>query len=240
MTTMISVDDVSLTFPLSRPGLTTLLSPMKKEKKQEKLKWALKRITLDVVQGEVLGVIGRNGSGKSSLVRVMAGIYSPAKGTVLSRGQLFLLANVRIGFTGNLTGRENAYLYGSILGHSTKKMNELMPEIIEFSDLADYIDQPLKTYSSGMTARLGFSVATAVQPDILLIDEVLSVGDLDFRERSKERILNMVENAGTVVIVSHSLDLLKKICNRIVFIDGGEAVAIGDPDEVIQTYRDSI
>jgi ABC-2 type transport system ATP-binding protein len=236
MTTMISVDDVSLSFPLSRPGLTTLLS----SRKQKKLKWALRGISLEVVQGEVLGVIGRNGSGKSSLVRVMSGIYSPAKGTVLSRGQLFLLANVRIGFTGNLTGRENAYLYGSILGHSTKKMNELMPEIIEFSDLADYIDQPLKTYSSGMTARLGFSVATAVQPDILLIDEVLSVGDLDFRERSKERILNMVENAGTVVIVSHSLDLLKKICNRIVFIDGGEAVAIGDPDEVIQTYRESI
>jgi len=236
MTAMISVDDVSLSFPLDRPGLTTLLS----RKKQKKLKWALKGISLEVVQGEVLGVIGRNGSGKSTLVRVMSGIYSPAKGTVLSRGQLFLLANVRIGFTGNLTGRENAYLYGSILGHSTKKMDELMPEIIEFSELADYIDQPLRTYSSGMSARLGFSVATAVQPDILLIDEVLSVGDLDFRERSKERILNMVENAGTVVMVSHSLDLLKKICNRIVFIDGGEAVAIGDPDEVIQIYRDSI
>lgn len=236
MTAMISVDDVSLSFPLDRPGLTTLLS----RKKQKKLKWALKGISLEVVQGEVLGVIGRNGSGKSTLVRVMSGIYSPAKGTVLSRGQLFLLANVRIGFTGNLTGRENAYLYGSILGHSKKKMDELMPEIIEFSELADYIDQPLRTYSSGMSARLGFSVATAVQPDILLIDEVLSVGDLDFRERSKERILNMVENAGTVVMVSHSLDLLKKICNRIVFIDGGEAVAIGDPDEVIQIYRDSI
>ena len=240
MTTMISVDDVSLSFPLARPGMTTLLSLMKKEKKQGKLKWALKGITLDVEQGEVLGVIGRNGSGKSSLVRVMSGIYSPAKGTVLSRGQLFLLANVRIGFTGNLTGRENAYLYGSILGHSKDKMNDLMPEIIEFSELEEYIDQPLRTYSSGMTARLGFSVATAVQPDILLIDEVLSVGDLDFRERSKERILNMVENAGTVVIVSHSLDLLKKICNRIVLIEDGEAVSIGDPDEVIQAYRDSI
>jgi ABC-type polysaccharide/polyol phosphate transport system ATPase subunit len=240
MTNMISVDDVSLSFPLSRPGLTTLLSLMKKEKKQRKLKWALKGITLDVAQGEVLGVIGRNGSGKSSLVRVMSGIYSPAKGTVHSRGQLFLLANVRIGFTGNLTGRENAYLYGSILGHSKKKMDELMPEIIEFSELADYIDRPLRTYSSGMTARLGFSVATAVQPDILLIDEVLAVGDLDFRERSKARILNMVENAGTVVIVSHSLDLLKNICNRIVFIDDGRAVAIGDPNEVIQTYRDSV
>ena len=236
MTTMISVDDVSLAFPLSRPGLATLLS----RKKQEKLKLALKGISLDVVQGEVLGVIGRNGSGKSSLVRVMSGIYYPTKGTVLSRGQLFLLANVRIGFTGNLTGRENAYLYGSILGHSKKKMDELIPEIIEFSELEDYIDQPLKTYSSGMTARLGFSVATAVQPDILLIDEVLSVGDLDFRERSKQRILNMVKNAGTVVMVSHSLDLLKKICDRIVFIDSGEAVAIGDPDEVIQIYRDSI
>ena len=236
MINVISVDDVSLAFPLSRPGVTTLLS----RKKQSKLKWALKGISLEVVQGEVLGVIGRNGSGKSTLVRVMSGIYSPAKGTILSRGQLFLLANVRIGFTGNLTGRENAYLYGSILGHSTKKMDELMPEIIEFSELGDYIDQPLRTYSSGMSARLGFSVATAVQPDILLIDEVLSVGDLDFRERSKERILNMVENAGTVVMVSHSLDLLKKICDRIVFIDGGEAVAIGDPDEVIQIYRDSI
>jgi ABC-type polysaccharide/polyol phosphate transport system ATPase subunit len=233
---MISVDDVSLAFPLSRPGLTTLLS----RKKQGKLKWALKGITLDVEQGEVLGVIGRNGSGKSSLVRVMSGIYSPESGSVLSRGQLFLLANVRIGFTGNLTGRENAYLYGSILGHSKDKMNDLMPEIIEFSELEEYIDQPLRTYSSGMTARLGFSVATAVQPDILLIDEVLSVGDLDFRERSKERILNMVENAGTVVIVSHSLGLLENICNRIVFIDDGEAVAIGNPDEVIQAYRDSI
>lgn len=236
MINVISVDDVSLAFPLSRPGVTTLLS----RKKQSKLKWALKGITLNVKKGEVLGVIGRNGSGKSSLVRLMSGIYSPESGSVLSSGKLFLLANVKIGFTGNLTGRENAYLYGSILGYSRKKMDEMMPEIIEFSELEEYIDQPLKTYSSGMTARLGFSVATAVQPDILLIDEVLSVGDLDFRERSKERILNMVENAGTVVIVSHSLGLLKNICNRIVFIDDGEAVAMGDPDEVIQIYRDSI
>ena len=236
MINVISVDDVSLAFPLSRPGVTTLLS----RKKQSKLKWALKGITLNVKKGEVLGVIGRNGSGKSSLVRLMSGIYSPESGSVLTSGKLFLLANVKIGFTGNLTGRENAYLYGSILGYSRKKMDEMMPEIIEFSELEEYIDQPLKTYSSGMTARLGFSVATAVQPDILLIDEVLSVGDLDFRERSKERILNMVENAGTVVIVSHSLGLLKNICNRIVFIDDGEAVAMGDPDEVIQIYRDSI
>ena len=236
MTTMISIDNISLAFPLSRPGLTSLLSGSK----QKKLKWALKGITLDVAQGDVLGVIGRNGSGKSSLVRVMSGIYSPEKGSVLSQGQLFLLANVRIGFTGNLTGRENAYLYGSILGHSKKKMDELMPEIIEFSELEEYIDQPLRTYSSGMTARLGFSVATAVQPDILLIDEVLAVGDLDFRERSKSRILKMVENAGTVVIVSHSLSLLKNICNRIVFIDDGRVVTIGEPDEVIQTYQDSV
>ena len=236
MTTMISIDNISLAFPLSRPSLASLLSGSK----QKKLKWALKGITLDVAQGDVLGVIGRNGSGKSSLVRVMSGIYSPEKGSVLSQGQLFLLANVRIGFTGNLTGRENAYLYGSILGHSKKKMDELMPEIIEFSELEEYIDQPLRTYSSGMTARLGFSVATAVQPDILLIDEVLAVGDLDFRERSKSRILKMVENAGTVVIVSHSLSLLKNICNRIVFIDDGRVVTIGEPDEVIQTYQDSV
>ena len=151
------------------------------------IRTVLENVSLEIKQGEVLGIIGRNGCGKSTLLRTISGIYQPSKGIVKSRGQLFLLAGIRIGFTGNLTGRENAYLYGSIVGHSKEKTDELMPSIIEFSELEEYIDMPLRTYSSGMTARLGFSVATAVQPEILLIDEVLAVGDQEFKERSKER-----------------------------------------------------
>ena len=184
-----------------------------------------------------MGIIGRNGCGKSTLLRTISGIYRPSEGTVKSRGQLFLLAGIRIGFTGNLTGRENAYLYGSILGHSKQKMDELMPSIIEFSELHEYIDMPLRTYSSGMTARLGFSVATAVQPEILLIDEVLAVGDQEFKERSKERILEMVDNAGTVVIVSHSFGLLKTICDRLILLENGLIKASGDPAHVIEVYH---
>ena len=184
-----------------------------------------------------MGIIGRNGCGKSTLLRTISGIYRPSEGIVKSRGQLFLLAGIRIGFTGNLTGRENAYLYGSILGHSKQKMDELMPSIIEFSELHEYIDMPLRTYSSGMTARLGFSVATAVQPEILLIDEVLAVGDQEFKERSKERILDMVDNAGTVVIVSHSFGLLKNICDRLILLENGLIKASGDPTHVIEVYH---
>jgi ABC-type polysaccharide/polyol phosphate transport system ATPase subunit len=200
----------------------------------------LNDISLQVKQGEVLGIIGRNGCGKSTLLRAISGIYRPSSGSVQSRGQLFLLAGIRIGFTGNLTGRENAYLYGSILGHSMARMDELMPSIIEFSELEEFIDMPLRTYSSGMTARLGFSVATAVQPEILLIDEVLAVGDQEFKERSKERILEMVDNAGTVVIVSHSFGLLKNICDRLVLLENGVIKASGDPAYVIDVYHGKV
>ena len=197
----------------------------------------MKGISLDIKQGEVVGIIGRNGCGKSTLLRAISGIYRPSNGLVRSSGQIFLLAGIRIGFTGNLTGRENAYLYGSILGHSKQKMDQLMPSIIEFSELEEFIDMPLRTYSSGMTARLGFSVATAVQPEILLIDEVLAVGDQEFKERSKERILEMVGNAGTVVIVSHSFGLMKNICDRLILLEDGVVKASGDPAYVIDVYH---
>ncbi len=241
MTLVIDVDGVSVTFPLSRPGLHTVKRKLKNmvssEKKEAPERTVLNDISLKINQGEVLGIIGRNGCGKSTLLRTISGIYRPTEGIVKSRGQLFLLAGIRIGFTGNLTGRENAYLYGSILGHSKAKMDELMPSIIEFSELQEYIDMPLRTYSSGMTARLGFSVATAVQPEILLIDEVLAVGDQEFKERSKERILEMVDNAGTVVIVSHSFGLLKNICDRLVLLENGVIKASGDPAYVIDVYH---
>ena len=241
MTLVIDVDGVSVTFPLSRPGLQTIKRKFRNlvstKKQVAPQRTVLDDISLQIKQGEVLGIIGRNGCGKSTLLRTISGIYRPSEGTVKSRGQLFLLAGIRIGFTGNLTGRENAYLYGSILGHSRQKMDELMPSIIEFSELHEYIDMPLRTYSSGMTARLGFSVATAVQPEILLIDEVLAVGDQEFKERSKERILEMVDNAGTVVIVSHSFGLLKTICDRLILLENGSIKASGDPAHVIEVYH---
>ena len=241
MTFVIDVDGVSVTFPLSRPGRQTIKRKFRNlvssEKQGAPKRTVLNDISLQIKQGEVLGIIGRNGCGKSTLLRTISGIYRPSEGIVKSQGQLFLLAGIRIGFTGNLTGRENAYLYGSILGHSKQKMDELMPSIIEFSELHEYIDMPLRTYSSGMTARLGFSVATAVQPEILLIDEVLAVGDQEFKERSKERILEMVDNAGTVVIVSHSFGLLKTICDRLILLENGSIKASGDPAHVIEVYH---
>jgi len=241
MSLVIDVDGVSVTFPLSRPGLHSIKRKCSnmflKEKVKAPERAVLKDISLEIKKGEVLGIIGRNGCGKSTLLRTISGIYRPSSGVVKSRGQLFLLAGIRIGFTGNLTGRENAYLYGSILGHSKQKMDDLMPSIIEFSELHEYIDMPLRTYSSGMTARLGFSVATAVQPEVLLIDEVLAVGDQEFKERSKERILEMVDNAGTVVIVSHSFGLLKNICDRLVLLEDGVVKAMGEPEYVIDVYH---
>lgn len=199
---------------------------------------ALKEVSIKVKKGEVLGIIGKNGSGKSTLLRVMSGIYQPDQGKALASGPVNLLSNVRIGFNGNLSGRENAYLYGSILGHSRQTMDSLMQSIIEFAELETFIDQPLRTYSSGMQARLGLSVASAVQPEILLIDEVLAVGDEGFKERSRERIKSMVDDAATVVIVSHNLNYQKQVCDRMLLMEGGEVISEGSPDEVIAVYRE--
>lgn len=199
---------------------------------------ALKNVNIKVKKGEILGIIGKNGSGKSTLLRVMSGIYQPDDGKAMASGPVNLLSNVRIGFNGNLSGRENAYLYGSILGHSRQTMDSLMQSIIEFAELEAFIDQPLRTYSSGMQARLGLSVASAVQPEILLIDEVLAVGDEGFKERSRERIRSMVQDAATVVIVSHNLNYQRQVCDRMLLMEDGEVVTEGSPDEVIAAYRE--
>jgi ABC-type polysaccharide/polyol phosphate transport system ATPase subunit len=150
-----------------------------------------------------------------------------------------LLSGLGTGFSRHLTGKENAILYGSILGHSIQTMEDLMAEIIDFSELGEFIDQPLRTYSAGMKARLGLAVASAIQPDILLVDEVLGVGDPNFREKSMEKILRMVEDAGTVVIVSHSFALMKKICSRMVLIHKGKILSEGEPESVISAYYEA-
>jgi len=201
---------------------------------------ALQKINLSISKGEVVGIIGRNGSGKSTLLRIMSGIYQPDNGVAMSSATVNLLSNVKVGFNGNLSGRENVYLYGSILGHSRENMTNMMDSIVSFAELEDFIDQPLKTYSSGMQARLGLSVASAVKPEILLIDEVLAVGDASFKERSRHRIKEMVEDASTVVIVSHNLNYLKKVCHRLVLMEKGKIVHCGTPEETIKMYNELI
>ena len=237
----IVLENIELSFPRHRVGLKSVFRwvqrRMGKDATIEPFV-ALKDVNIKVKKGEILGIIGKNGSGKSTLLRVMSGIYQPDEGKAMASGPVNLLSNVRIGFNGNLSGRENAYLYGSILGHSRQTMDALMQSIIEFAELEAFIDQPLRTYSSGMQARLGLSVASAVQPEILLIDEVLAVGDEGFKERSRERIKSMVQDAATVVIVSHNLNYQKQVCDRMLLMEGGEVVSEGTPDEVIAVYRE--
>ncbi|MBU28976.1 MAG: teichoic acid ABC transporter ATP-binding protein [Gammaproteobacteria bacterium] len=226
----IIVEDVSLSFPKKK----SILQMLKKSDTSSFL--ALDKINFSVKKGEVVGIIGRNGCGKSTLLRIIAGIFSPDKGTCKSAGKISLLAGLGTGFTGHLTGRENAFLYGSILGHEQAVMKELMDEIIAFSELESFIDEPLRTYSAGMKARLGLAVASALNPEILLIDEVLGVGDPVFKEKSKKKILDMVSEAGTVVIVSHSFGLMTSICDRVIHMSDGKIKFIGEPQEAISSY----
>ena len=168
------------------------------------------------------------------MLRIISGIYPADEGSCRAAGKISLLAGLGTGFSGHQTGRENAILYGSILGYDKDIMISKLPEIIEFSELGSFIDEPVRTYSSGMKARLGLAVASAINPDILLIDEVLGVGDPQFKEKSKKRILDLVESTGTVVLVSHSFGLMKDICDRLVFIHKGEIVDVGEPDDIIK------
>ncbi len=232
----VKMENVALRFPRTS-GLFSYLKSM--FKKTNDSFTALEMINLTIKSGEVVGVIGKNGSGKSTLLRVIAGIYPTDEGICQVRGNISLLSGLGTGFSRHLTGRENAILYGSILGHSVNTMEELMGEIIDFSELDSFIDQPLRTYSAGMKARLGLAVASAIQPEILLVDEVLGVGDPNFREKSMDRILGMVEDAGTVVIVSHSFATMKKICSRMVLIHKGQIISEGDPESVIAAYYEA-
>ena len=231
--TAIQLNDISLHFPKQRNPLAIVLDFIKKNNRKFT---ALKNVNIKINQGEVVGIIGRNGSGKSTLLRVISGIYPPDTGEVHAAGDISLLAGLGTGFSGHQTGRENALLYGSILGHNEDEMREKLDEIIEFSELGDFIDEPLRTYSAGMKARLGLAVASAIHPHILLIDEVLGVGDPNFKEKSKEKILSMVKGASTVVIVSHSFGLMTDICDRVILLHHGEVVHDGPPQESIKKY----
>ncbi|MEJ6653139.1 MAG: ABC transporter ATP-binding protein [Euryarchaeota archaeon] len=228
MTTVMKIDNITLEYPVPR-----------KYRKEKYLPSGIRNISLDVKKGEILGIIGKNGSGKSTLLKLMAGIFPPDSGIISIRGSVSLLAGVGVGFHKDLTGRENAYLYGALMGRNQQQIDRLIVDIQEFTELEHHFDRPLRTYSSGMKSRLGISVATAFEPDLLLIDEVLGVGDASFREKSKIKVRKLIENSGAVVMVSHSMALLSDICDKIVLIENGSIVFIGDPKESIKKYMES-
>ena len=200
--------------------------------------WALRDVTLHVDQGETLGLLGHNGSGKSTLLKCVAGIMRPTEGTITKRGRIAALLELGAGFHGDLTGRENIYMNASILGFSRKEIDRIFDEVVAFSEIEDFIDNQVKHYSSGMAARLGFAVAVNVEPEILLVDEVLSVGDEAFQRKCLERIKRFQREGRTILLVSHAVDLVRRICDRAAVLDHGELVAVGAPGEAALAYRE--
>lgn len=200
--------------------------------------WALRDINLAVARGEALGVVGSNGAGKSTLLKLLTGIMRPTQGTVTVRGRLSALIEVSAGFHPDLTGRENVFLNGTILGMSRREIQSRFDEIVAFSGLAEFIDTPVKRYSSGMFARLGFSVAAHVDPDVLIVDEVLSVGDYVFQRKSVERMRSIIRGGATVIFVSHNLRAVAELCDRALLLHRGEVVFTGSPAEGIRRYLD--
>jgi ABC-type polysaccharide/polyol phosphate transport system ATPase subunit len=201
--------------------------------------WALRGISLEVYPGEVLGIVGPNGSGKTTLLKALAGILSADRGRVVVRGKVGCLMSFGVGFKPNLSGRENVFINGSILGLSQREIAARVDDIIDFSELGDFIDAPVRTYSAGMKGRLGFSIAIHIDPDVLLLDEVLTVGDASFRAKAGSILDRFRAQGKTVIIASHSLELIRKSCTRAVWLDAGQVRMVGDPTEVAGAYAAS-
>lgn len=201
--------------------------------------WALNDITFDLYKGETLGIIGRNGAGKSTLLQVLAGIISPDKGVITHNESTVSLLSLQVGFLPHITGRENAILSGMLLGINKSDIEKAMPKIIEFSGLGEFIDQPVNSYSTGMRARLGFSVANQMDPDVILVDEVLGVGDVEFKKKSAAAMREKISSNKTVVIVSHDEKTLKDLCDRILWVDRKGMCVEGGIDDVLISYNQS-
>ena len=198
--------------------------------------WALKNVSFEVERGEVVGIIGHNGAGKSTLLKVISGILKPTGGELEVHGNVVPMLELGSGFDHDLTGRENIFLNGSILGYSEKYLKEKYEQIVEFSELGKFIDVPIRNYSSGMLMRLAFSIATVVQPEILIVDEILAVGDAAFQEKSKARMLELMSGGTTVLFVSHSLEQIREMCDHVLWLDSGEVKMYGETQEVCDAY----
>lgn len=239
---VIKVKNVGMEFNLSQEKIDNLKEYFIKLLKRELLFqefWALKDISFEVKKGDRVGIIGLNGAGKSTLLKIISGIMKPTEGAVEINGKIVPLLELGAGFDKNYTGRENIFLNGAMLGYTKEFLEEKFDEIVEFSEIGKFIDVPIKNYSSGMKARLGFSIATMVEPEILVVDEVLSVGDAKFRKKSEERIMSLFNKGITVLFVSHSIHQVKRLCNKAIWLEKGEVVMQGDADKVCAAYEKS-
>ncbi len=244
---MINVNNVSMRFNLGiekgfsiKQGFINFFDP-KKHKNRKELKkrntfWALQDISFQVKKGEVIGLIGSNGAGKSTLLKVVSGVMKPTKGSVEVNGVISPMIELGAGFDDELTARENIFLNGAILGYQKEFLEKRFDEIVEFSELKDFLDVPIKNFSSGMVAKLAFSIATIVDPEILIVDEILSVGDIKFQEKSKNKMLEMIRGGTTVLYVSHSIESIRELCDRVIWLEHGKIIKIGKTKEICNEY----
>lgn len=240
MDTIIEVKDVSMRFRMANDNIRSIkeyMVQMLKGKIQYNEFEALKNVSFDVKKGEVVGLIGHNGAGKSTMLKVISGILKPTEGSVTVRGNIAPMLELGSGFDFDMTGRENIFLNGAILGYSEEFLKSKYDEIVEFSEIGQFIDIPLRNYSSGMIARLAFSVATVVVPEVLIVDEVLSVGDANFQQKSYNRMMELMSGGTTVLFVSHSLPQIRNMCNRVVWLDHGELRMLGFAKDVCDAYE---
>lgn len=236
----VKVDNVSIKFNLRSDKLDTLkeyVVNIFRKRPEVNTFWGLKNVSFELKKGDRVGILGLNGAGKSTLLKVIAGVYKPTEGTVTKKGKLAPLLELGAGFEKEYTARENIYLYGAELGYSKQFINEKFDEIVQFAELEDFLDVPIKNFSSGMRSRLGFSMCTAVNPDILILDEVLSVGDARFRKKSEKKIMDMFDTGVTVLFVSHSLAQVQRICNKAMILDHGKLISFGNIDEISAQYE---
>ncbi|MCM3128234.1 ABC transporter ATP-binding protein [Paenibacillus provencensis] len=236
----IDISGVSMKYRLYKEKVDSIKEyfvRMVKQELQYKEHNALNQISFQVRKGEIMGVIGLNGAGKSTLLKIVAGILKPSSGTISVEGRMAPLIELGAGFDEHLTGRENIFLNGSLLGHSNKFMKEKEQSIVDFAELSEFIDVPVKNYSSGMKARLGFSIATCINPDVLIVDEVLSVGDFKFQQKCQARMQDLLGGGTTVLFVSHSLGEVEQLCSRTVWLEKGHIKLIGDTKEVLDKFK---
>ena len=244
---MVKADGVSMRFNLGieknfsiKQGFVDLFNPKKRAERKENRKrnefWALKDVSFEIETGEVVGFIGSNGAGKSTLLKIVAGVMKPTVGQVEIHGNVCPMIELGAGFDAQLSAKENVYLNGSILGYSKEFLDSKFDEIIDFSELRDFLDVPVQNFSSGMVARLAFSIATIVDPEILIVDEILSVGDIAFQKKSIDKMMSMINGGTTVLFVSHSIEQIKTMCSRVIWLDHGVVKEIGDK-EVCDDYQ---
>lgn len=242
MSTVVKVNDVSMMFNLSSEKIDSIKEYFVKAIRHElhfQEFWALKDVSFELAKGDSIGIIGLNGSGKSTLLKIVSGILKPTKGKVETVGSIAPLIELGAGFDANLSARENIYLNGAILGYDRAYMDSRFDEIIEFAELQDFVDTAVKNFSSGMVARLGFAIATMNIPDILIIDEILAVGDYKFQEKSFDRMKKMIDSGATVVFVSHSIEQVKQICKKALWLEHGNVKMLGDAETVCNRYMEN-